>query len=152
MITTFLASAFAFYFMNKAHGITHGFDIIPGFLKPELNSHYLIIWMIDISAAFFTALFLDKRWACKNFCMIGSFCSMGAGRSRLIPAADAAKCNQCRKCEKECPVGIPIVDYIKSNNGMVTNAECILCGKCVKICKSDALKLKFVWNRKKYKA
>ena len=95
-------------------------------------------------------LFFDKRWACKNLCMMGVLCSAGAKYSRLIPVADTKSCTLCGKCEKECIVGIPIVDYIKNNNGLITNSECINCGKCVEACRTDTMKLKFVWNRKNY--
>jgi len=151
ILIPFFASAFTFYFLNKGRGITHDFAVIPTFLKPEFNEHYKLVWIGDVSFALLMALFLDKRWACKNLCMMGTLCALGANYSRLIPVIEPDKCTKCHKCENECLVKIPMVDYVESNMGLVTNSECILCGKCVEVCRFDAVKLKFVWNRDKYK-
>ncbi len=151
ILIPFFVSAFIFYFLNKERGMTHDFAVIPTFLKPEFSLHYKFVWIADVSFALIMALFLDKRWACKNLCMMGTLCAVGANYSRLIPVVEPDKCTQCHKCENECLVRIPIVDYVKDNKGLVTNSECILCGKCVEVCRFDAVKLKFVWNRKKYK-
>jgi Polyferredoxin len=151
ILIPFFISAFSFYYLNSERGITHDFAVIPAFLKLDFNMHYKIVWMTDTLSAIIVGLFLDKRWACKNLCVMGTLYSRGANYSRLISVVDTNKCTLCRKCEKECLLGIPIVDYIKNNEGLVTNSECILCGKCVEVCKSDAMKLKFVWDREKYK-
>jgi len=82
---------------------------------------------------------------------MGTLCAAGATYSRLIPVVDANKCTQCYKCETECLTAIQIVDYVNNNKGLVTNSECILCGKCLDVCKFDAIKLKFIWDRGKYK-
>lgn len=113
--------------------------------------HYKVAWMIDIASAIILGLFLERRWACKNLCFMGALCSAGATYSRLIPVVDMNKCTLCVKCEKNCLVRIPIIDYITNNQGLITNSECILCGKCIDDCKFDAIKFKFVWNRKNYK-
>jgi len=147
----FFASSISFYFMNSARGITHDFMIMPTFLKPDFNEHYKLIWVIDVSFALILSLFLERRWGCKNLCFMGAICAAGASYSRLIPVVDTGKCTRCGRCEKSCLVMIPITDYISNNKGLVTNSECLVCGKCVSECKSDAIKLKFVWNRKKYK-
>ncbi len=151
ILIPFFASSFAFYFINTGHGITHNFNPDPTFLKLDFSMHYKIVWLADISFAMILGLLLDKRWACKNLCMMGALCALGASYSRLIPVVNLNECTQCRKCENVCLTGIRIVDYIQNNKGLVTNSECILCGKCVHICKYDAIKLKFVWNREKMK-
>ena len=152
ILIPFFASAFVFYFLNKERGITHGFSIQPLFLKPDFSLHYGVVWIIDIGFAIIMGLLLERRWACKNLCFMGAMCSAGATYSRLIPVVDTGKCTLCYKCEINCLVRIPMIDYIKNNKGLITNSECILCGKCVDDCKEDAIKLKFVWNRNKYKA
>ena len=150
ILIPFFTTAIMFYFLNKAQDLTHNFAIIPFFLKLDFSVHYQWVWMIDIVSALLFGLLLERRWACKNLCFMGTLCAAGANYSRLIPVVDKNKCNLCGKCEKECLVRLPITDYIKNNHGLVTNSECILCGKCVEICKFDAIHLKFVWSRKKY--
>ena len=151
ILIPFLASAFIFYFLNKEKGITHGFSAQLLFLEPDFSLHYGVVWSIDIGSAIILGLFLERRWACKNLCFMGALCSAGAHYSRLIPVVDTDKCTFCGKCERNCLVRIPMIDYIKNNKGLITNSECILCGKCVDDCTENAVKLKFVWNRKKYK-
>ena len=145
----FFASSITFYFLNKERGITHNFEVIPDFLPLNMDAHYKIVWAGDVLFAFVMSLFLNKRWCCKNLCMMGGMCAVGAKYSRLIPVVDTTKCTQCRKCENECLVGIPLIEYIKKD-GLITNSECILCGKCAQVCKPNAIRIKFVWNRKKY--
>lgn len=83
--------------------------------------------------------------------MMGALCSAGASYSRLITVVDIQHCKACHACEEACPVHIPIVDYVKGNKGLVVSSECLLCGKCAEVCKFDAVKQRFVWNRKRYK-
>jgi ferredoxin-type protein NapH len=151
ILIPFFASSITFYLLNSQQGIAHSFNVIPGFLELDFGVHYKIVWIADISSAIILGLFLDKRWACKNLCMMGALCSAGATYSRLIPVVDTNKCTQCHKCEKECLTGIQIIDYVNNNQGLVTNSECILCGKCLEVCKFDAIKLRFIWDRKKYR-
>lgn len=149
-LISFLVVAFAFYFMNKQKGITKDFAYIPDYLPLDFNWHYKYVWLIDIAAATILALFLDKRWVCKNVCFMGTICSAGASYARLLPVINTNKCTKCKVCESACLTGISIVSYIEKKNGLVTNSECILCGKCTSACKKEAIKLKFIWNRKKY--
>jgi len=81
--------------------------------------------------------------------MMGGMCAVVAKYSRLLSVVDTTKCTLCGKYENECLAGIPLMDYIK-NSGLITNSECILCGKCVKVCKQRAVRIRFIWNRKKY--
>ena len=149
ILIPFFVSAFSFYFLNSEKGIAHNFMVDLNFLPLDMSMHYKIVWMGDVLFAVIIALFLDRRWACKNLCMMGALCAIGATYSRLLSVVDTEKCAKCEKCEKECLAGIPILEYIKNNNGLITNSECILCGKCVEVCKPNAVSLKFVWNRKK---
>ena len=50
----------------------------------------------------------------------------------------------------DCLIRIPIKDYVRNNYGLVTNSECLICGRCIRGCKPKAMKFKFIWNRKNY--
>jgi len=151
MLLMFFTSAIFFYFYNKRQGITHDFKIITNFLKLNFNKHYQLVWFIDISIALFFGFIAERRWACKNLCIVGSLSAVGAKYSRLLPVIDTQKCTLCKICENECLVRIPMIDEIIKNNGLITNSECILCGKCIDVCPENAVKFKFVWNRNKFK-
>jgi ferredoxin-type protein NapH len=150
MISGFFISVFIFFFIRMDSGKISGIQINPWFLNMDFNQHYKQVWFYDILGAVLLGLLLERRWACRNLCFMGALCASGASVSRLIPVVDTQKCNHCGKCEKECLVRIPIEDYITKNNGLVTNSECLICGKCVESCKPEAMKIKFIWNRKKY--
>ncbi|MEN6311175.1 MAG: hypothetical protein ABFD80_06510, partial [Acidobacteriota bacterium] len=151
ILVPFFATAATFYFINAKNGLTHHFALLPSFLKLDFGPHYRVVWMIDIACAIILGLLLERRWACRNLCFMGVLCSAGARHSRLIPVVDIGKCSFCGQCEKDCLVRIPIVDYARNNKGLITNPECLLCGKCAESCRFDAIKMKFVWNRKSYK-
>jgi polyferredoxin len=151
ILIPFFTSAFTFYFLNKEHGLTHNFEVNPDFLPLNMDMHYKIVWMCDIFFAILIAVFLDKRWGCRHLCMMGTLTSIGAKYSRLLVVVDTNECTNCGRCEKECLSAIPLLNYIKDNKGLIANPECLLCGKCLQTCKSNAISLKFIWNRSKYK-
>lgn len=149
-ILIFFITAFVFFFVRFDSGKIHGFTFDPWFLDMDFNSHYKHVWLYDTFGAVLLGLLLERRWVCRNLCFMGALCAIGASYSRLIPVIDKSNCNSCGKCEEECLVHIPIKQYIANNRGMVTNSECLLCGKCVESCRRNAIKIKFVWNRKNY--
>jgi ferredoxin-type protein NapH len=149
-ICAFFTTAFIFFFIRLDSGTISGIKFEPWFLNMDFNLHYKHIWLYDTIGAVLLGLLLERRWACRNLCFMGALCASGASISRLIPVVDSEKCNLCGKCETDCLVRIPIRDYVKSNKGLVTNSECLICGKCIDSCKAKALKIKFIWNRKKY--
>ena len=148
----FFASSLTFFFLRLNSGEVEGFRFSPAFFSTELNAHYQHIWMYDTIGALLLGILLEKRWACKNMCAMGSLSAIGSTWSRLLPVIDTNSCNGCKKCETVCLVNIPIFDYVERQDGLVTNSECILCGRCVDVCNKDALKIKFIWNRKRYRA
>lgn len=149
---TFFTTAFVFHFLNIRRGITDGFHFQPFFLEPDFTGHYRLVWTIDVSIAAVTALVTNKRWGCRNICILGSLSSLLARYSRLVPVVDTQKCVSCGRCEQDCLTGVHLLQYIKENKGLVTDTECVMCGSCSNACQPDAIKYQFVWNRKKYLA
>ena len=149
-ISAFFTTAFVFFFIRLDSGTISGFKFEPWFLNMDFNLHYKYIWLYDTLGAVLLGLLLERRWVCRNLCFMGALCAPGASISRLIPVIESEKCNLCGKCETDCLVRIPIRDYVTNNNGLVTNSECLICGKCIESCRPKALKLKFIWNRKRY--
>ena len=150
MIVAFFSSALAFFFIHLKTGKISGVQLNPMFLNMDLDAHYKHIWLYDTVGAVLMGILLERRWLCRNGCFMGAICAGGASFSRLLPVIDPQKCNLCAKCEKDCLVRIPMVDYVKENHGLVTSSECIICGKCIESCNRDAIKIKFVWNRRSY--
>jgi ferredoxin len=46
---------------------------------------------------------------------------------------------------------MPLAQYAETRKDLVTSSECILCGRCVDVCRKKALKISLVWNRKAYR-
>jgi ferredoxin-type protein NapH len=150
-ILGFFISSITFFFININSGLIKNIQFAPWFLNMDFNLHYKHIWIYDSFGAVLLGLLLERRWLCRNACFMGAFCAAGASFSRLIPVVDTKTCNLCGKCETDCLVRIPIKDYIINKQGLITNSDCIMCGKCVDSCNRNALKIKFVWNRKKFR-
>ncbi|MCK4879501.1 MAG: 4Fe-4S binding protein [Bacteroidales bacterium] len=146
----FFVSSLTFFFLRLRAGEIVGFRFAPTFFSTELNTHYQHIWLYDTLGALLMGVLLEKRWACKNLCVMGSLSAIGSTWSRLIPVIDTESCNLCKQCEQVCLVNIAITDYVNRKHGLVTNSECIQCGRCVDVCKREALKFKFIWSRKRY--
>lgn len=149
-VLIFFATAFIFFFIKLDSGKLLGFRFDPWFLDMDFNTHYKHVWIYDTFGAVLFGLLLERRWICRNLCYMGALCATGASYSRLIPVVDKTVCNRCNKCEEDCLVRIPINEYIEKKDGLITSSECLLCGKCVESCKRNAIKIKFVWNRRKF--
>jgi len=148
MITAFFTSAGVFHVLNLKRGLIQGWCLDPFRLDNVFDTHYKIVWLCDTFGVLSFGLLLHKRWMCKNLCTMGGLCAAGARHSRLLMTLNPLACTQCRKCERECPVAIPILKTADQHMGLVIDAECLLCGKCKDVCPNACVDFEFVWNRK----
>ena len=80
----------------------------------------------------------DNRAFCKYICPITVFLKPMSYYSYLRVKCDKKLCINCKKCVKNCPMNVDMLDDSrKRKNG----TECILCGKCINECPKNALKL-----------
>lgn len=120
------------FFYYTDHGIT--------IAKPGAY----IIFLVQI--AFFTAfaILAGKRGFCHYFCPIAVIMIIGRKIRNLIrwPAlhlsADTGLCTDCKKCSKNCPMGLDVNIMVRQGN--MENTECILCGSCVDVCPKQAIR------------
>jgi len=82
----------------------------------------------------------DNRAFCKYICPVTVPLKITSRFSLLKIKGDAEKCNDCRACEKFCPMDIRVPDYTL-NNERVLSTECSQCQTCITVCSQDALKL-----------
>jgi polyferredoxin len=74
------------------------------------------------------SLFFD-RFFCKYLCPMGALYGLVSKLGLYRVRRDESKCIDCGKCDKVCPVDLPV-----SKGKDVTSAECLACGLCVNEC------------------
>ncbi|MCM1176001.1 MAG: 4Fe-4S binding protein [Blautia sp.] len=104
---------------------------------------YLIYYGI-LCLVLIPALLCGKRAFCHYFCWMAPFMTLGTKLRRFlrlpglhIRAEKPDQCIACGNCEKVCPMGIDVMEEIKS--GTVRSAECIQCGACADSCPRGVL-------------
>jgi ferredoxin-type protein NapH len=80
-------------------------------------------------------LYHERAWCA--FCPIGKLAStLGKNKSPL--QLNVPQCIMCAKCERICPMQIPILTDAKS--GVLQNPSCLKCNKCIQACPKHAIK------------
>jgi ferredoxin-type protein NapH len=99
----------------------------------------LLYYLVGITLAY---ALKDNRAFCKYLCPVSVPLKITSRFSLMKIGGEADNCNNCRACEKMCPMDIRIPDYIQ-NNQRVLSTECSQCQICISVCTKDALKLSF---------
>lgn len=80
------------------------------------------------------ALTIHPRAWCA-FCPMGTFQNaVGGGKG---PLQIAPSCRECRKCEKACPMALPLVK--DKSVGYLQHRDCLKCPECIAVCPANAL-------------
>ncbi|MDH5733286.1 MAG: 4Fe-4S binding protein [Candidatus Bathyarchaeota archaeon] len=94
---------------------------------------FFYIHMATLILTILLVLLFSRFW-CRYLCPvapIGIFNKL----SVLTVSIDLKRCKECSRCLDACPMGIDTLSDIGSSS------DCILCGKCVEVCGTDALKM-----------
>lgn len=109
------------------------------------NLNTIMFWAFIIGNIFYYIIgiilaikFKDNRAFCKYVCPITIFLKPASYFSYLRIKCDHQKCIECKKCLKNCPMNVDMLDDSRNRKN---GTECILCLKCVKECPQKALKL-----------
>jgi len=90
---------------------------------------------------------MGKRGFCHYFCPFGVWGIAGTriGRMARLPMlhlrGDATACTDCGKCDRNCPMSLPVSAMAKKGDAFHT--ECTLCGTCVDGCKNGGIRYAF---------
>lgn len=82
--------------------------------------------------------FVGRRGFCHVLCPVAGLMVTGRKIRNLVgwPAlqlgADASHCIDCKKCSRECPMGLDVNGMVRK--GEMENPDCILCASCADAC------------------
>ena len=95
---------------------------------------------------FFVAPIVGNRFYCRYLCPYGATFGLLNHAGFYDVKLDAAKCNDCRRCEQVCDMGIPVWMQGKTYGRITGIEDCMGCARCVVSCPTDALEIRDVRN------
>jgi len=113
-----------------------------------------ITYAMIVGIVLLPAFLIGKRGFCHYFCPWGVLNTVGTkvktifGWPSLHLTAAANKCRQCKTCDRNCPMSLPVSQMVQSES--MNNTECILCGTCIGNCANRAIR--YSWRSKKVEA
>jgi polyferredoxin len=109
--------------------------ILAGISTSLYVSGFLLIFVLIGS-------FFKRRLFC-TVCPLGTLMGLFHRISLFRVKKDCTACTECGACYEACPMGIKQI-YTERSKADVTDANCIMCGECVRCCPEDnALSLTF---------
>lgn len=135
-------------FFRKAEGV-RGIDFFYATERGlSVTSYEALIAYVVVALIFLVlATALGKRGACHTICWIAPFMILGRmlGKALRIPSlrmsTEPESCGHCGKCTKACPMSINVEADVRS--GVVLDSDCIVCGTCADVCRSNAIRYSF---------
>ncbi len=116
---------------------------------PIMYIIYYGVLLIFISMSFI----FGKRATCHYLCWMAPFMVLGRKIGSLLRlpslhlSSDPVNCVKCNQCNRECPMSLDVMEMVRSQR--MDNSECILCGKCIEVCKTKVIKYSFGVSQKK---
>lgn len=106
---------------------------------------YLVI-ALSYFGTFFIAPITGNRFYCRYLCPYGATFGLLNHAGFYGIRMDQDKCNDCRRCEQVCDMGIPVWEQGKQHGHITGIEDCMGCGRCVVSCPTDALEIRDVRN------
>jgi len=111
------------------------FAAIPSpFFYPSLNIGPFFYVHITTLILTVSLVLLFSRFWCRYLCPLGCI-GVFNKLSILTVSLSPTKCTKCERCLDVCPMGIDKLENIGKSS------DCILCGKCVEACQTNALRI-----------
>ena len=94
-----------------------------------------------VLVGFILTFFIGSRAYCRMLCPFITISGLIAPYSLFkITPINPAHCTNCKLCDKECPMLIPVNSYVIDKK-RVNDSTCIVCERCISVCKENVLKL-----------
>jgi ferredoxin-type protein NapH len=101
-----------------------------GGIVDKIGMVFVTLCILTTSIAiFFGAVIAPRAWC--SFCPMGTLQRAMGGKKYQLKV-DADKCIDCGKCQKVCPMQLPV-------NEILDKPDCIKCARCVEACPKKAL-------------
>lgn len=106
-------------------------------------SDYIVYYSV-ILLLFLPSLIHGRRATCHYICWMAPFMIVGEKTGQLLHlpqlhiTAKQDRCVSCRLCDKACPMGLKVNEYVKEM-GEIKCTDCIACGACADVCPNKVL-------------
>ena len=107
--------------------------------------------LLDYPTAFWLRVFIlilaitlnyyVPRWWCRWICPLGGIMGVGSKYKIVKVYVDPKLClgEKCGKCNRVCPMGVPVADYKGSE---ISDPLCTTCLMCLDICPMNAIRIR----------
>ena len=133
--------AFLFFSAGGIRSVDPFFGMENGLSITSIAS--LMVVVVIFTIMFIVAYLMGRRGFCHVFCPVAGLMVLGrkirniAGWPALQLGADASCCIDCKKCSKECPMGLDVNGMVRK--GEMENPDCIMCASCADTCPQGAI-------------
>ena len=79
------------------------------------------------------------RGFCKVMCPIGALIAITNRFSFFSLKLNTASCVSCKKCNKACPMDVPVMESPEGGRAVNRDTECIECLTCEQVCPTEAI-------------
>lgn len=110
-----------------------------------VGGFYLVVAMTYFGS-FYLAPLVGNRFYCRYLCPYGATFGLLNHAGFYGINMDKEKCNDCRRCEQVCDMGIPVWKQGKDAGRVTALEDCMGCARCVVSCPTDALEIRDVRN------
>ena len=110
-----------------------------------VGGFYLIVAMTYFGS-FFIAPIVGNRFYCRYLCPYGATFGLLNHAGFYGINMDKGKCNDCRRCEQVCDMGIPVWKQGQEAGRVTALEDCMGCARCIVSCPTDALEITDVRN------
>ena len=110
-----------------------------------VGGFYLLV-ALTYFGSFFVAPLVGNRFYCRYLCPYGATFGLLNHAGFYGIEMDRDRCNDCRRCEQVCDMGIPVWEQGRESGRLTTLEDCMGCARCVVSCPTDALEIRDVRN------
>lgn len=101
-----------------------------------------------LACLFVFDLFVLKNGFCGHICPLGASYSLIGAFALLRVKHTVANCTKCMECVKICPEP-EVLKPIGKENGSLRAIACLRCGRCIEVCKDNALEFSILSLKEK---